>query len=64
MNLFAEIAKFFLILFLFTSCKQKQSEIQNLTHLLKSSNKNRLDKFLIIDRAVNIYIANKIMKML
>ncbi len=59
MNLFAEIAKFFLILFLFTSCKQKQSEIQNLTHLLKSSNKNRLDKFLIIDRAVNIYIANK-----
>nr|WP_307877915.1 hypothetical protein [Borreliella garinii] len=59
MNLLAEIAKFFLILFLFTSCKQKQSEIQNLTHLLKSSNKNRLDKFLIIDRAVNIYIANK-----
>ncbi|WNZ72598.1 hypothetical protein [Borreliella garinii] len=59
MNLFAGIAKFFLILFLFTSCKQKQSEIQNLTHLLKSSNKNRLNKFLIIDRAVNIYIANK-----
>ncbi|MCD2394664.1 hypothetical protein LRB85_04565, partial [Borreliella burgdorferi] len=59
MNLLVKIAKFILILFLFTSCNQKQSEIQNLTHLLKSSNKNRLDKFLIIDRVVNIYIANK-----
>ncbi|WKC90783.1 hypothetical protein [Borreliella carolinensis] len=59
MNLLAEIAKFILILFLCASCTQKQSEIQNLTHLLKFSNKNRLDKFLIIDRVVNIYVANK-----
>ncbi|WKC76119.1 hypothetical protein [Borreliella valaisiana] len=59
MNLLTRIVQFVLILFLLTSCKQKQSEIQNLTHLLKSSNKNGLDKFLIIDRVVNIYIANK-----
>ncbi|AJA90219.1 lipoprotein [Borreliella chilensis] len=59
MNLLFGIANFFLILLLFVSCKQKQSEIQNLTYLLKSSNKNGLDRFLIIDRVVNIYIANK-----
>ncbi len=47
------------LMLIFSSCKIKQSEIQNLMGLLEESSKNGLDRFLIIDRIANIHIRNK-----
>ncbi len=47
-------------LVLILSCyKIKQSEIQSLMSLLEASNKKGLDRFLIIDRIVDIHMHNK-----
>ncbi|UER67574.1 hypothetical protein LKV13_01985 [Borrelia sp. BU AG58] len=41
------------------ACRVKQGEVQNLVGLLGELSKNGLDRFLIVDRIVDIYIRNK-----
>ncbi|ACH93344.1 uncharacterized conserved protein [Borrelia duttonii Ly] len=47
------------LVLIFSCYKSKQSEIQSLTSLLEASNKKGLDRFLIIDRIVDIHMHNK-----
>ncbi|WP_407918944.1 tetratricopeptide repeat protein [Borrelia anserina] len=47
------------IVLIFICCKIKQSEIHSLIGLLEKSNKKSLDRFLIIDRIVDIHMRNK-----
>ncbi|AYE36739.1 hypothetical protein DB313_02035 [Borrelia turcica IST7] len=53
------LIQLFGLILVLSACKVKQREIQNLIYLLEESSKNGLDRFLIVDRIVNIYIRNK-----
>lgn len=47
------------LMLVFSCCKIEQSEIQSLVGLLEESSKKGLDRFLIVDRIVDIHIRNK-----
>lgn len=47
------------LMLVFSCCRIKQSEIQSLLGLLEESNKKGLDRFLIVDRIVDIHMRNK-----
>ncbi|AHH09537.1 Hypothetical protein BPA_0092300 [Borrelia parkeri SLO] len=47
------------LMLVFSCCKIKQSEIQSLLGLLEESSKKGLDRFLIVDRIVDIHMRNK-----
>ncbi|UGQ16080.1 lipopolysaccharide assembly protein LapB [Borrelia sp. RT5S] len=53
------LIQLFGLVLVLSACRVKQGEAQNLVGLLEELSRDGLDRFLIVDRIVNIYIRNK-----
>ncbi|WKC57954.1 lipopolysaccharide assembly protein LapB [Borrelia sp. P9F1] len=53
------LIQLFGLVLVLSACRVKQGEVQNLVSLLEELSRNGLDRFLIVDRIVNIYIKSK-----